>query len=351
MTKKKKLTHGQIRRVKHNQQKKLTHSDLHQWNETMLGAARHGTTIARYGQHADIEDLDTKEVHRCNLRRSITSLVCGDKVLWRQGVEALDGIAGVVEAVQPRSSVLTRPDYYDGLKPVAANIDQLVIVSSVLPELSFNIIDRYLIAAEELGIAPVIVLNKIDLLSADELKSYQDSLNIYQDIGYRIILVSKNTGAGIDELTKELTDRTNVFVGQSGVGKSSLVNAVIPQAMVLEGAISENSALGQHTTTAAQLYHLPSGGDLIDSPGIREFGLWHLESDVIAKAYREFQPFLGLCKFRDCNHKNSPGCALQQALADGEISSIRFDNYHKIVASMQENRANRQYSSNKKSQL
>ena len=151
----------------------------------MLGSAKHGLVITRFGQHADIEDMETGEIHRCNLRRSVESLVSGDKVLWRVGLESMAGISCVVEVVEPRTSVLTRPDYYDGLKPVAANIDQMIIVTSVLPELSLNIIDRYLIAAETLGIAPVIVLNKVDLLSHADLTQYQEWLAVYQKLGYQ----------------------------------------------------------------------------------------------------------------------------------------------------------------------
>lgn len=221
MAKKKKLTKGQVRRVRSNQKRKLKQQDTVQWDETMLGSVKTGLVITRFGQHADIEDSETKEVHRCNLRRGIESLVSGDQVLWRAGLESMDGISGVVEAVEPRTSVLTRPDYYDGLKPVAANVNQMIIVSSVLPELSLNIIDRYLVAAETLQIAPLIVLNKIDLLEAEDREKYTELLNEYSRIGYKVMFVSKQTGEGIKELEAELTDRINIFVGQSGVGKST----------------------------------------------------------------------------------------------------------------------------------
>ncbi|WP_394136226.1 small ribosomal subunit biogenesis GTPase RsgA [Aliivibrio fischeri] len=352
MAKKKKLTKGQVRRVRSNQKKRIEKiEDSVQWDETLLEAAKEGLVITRFGQHADIEDPDTKEIHRCNLRRGIESLVSGDRVIWRPGTEVLAGISGVVEAVKPRTSMLTRPDYYDGIKPVAANVDQMVIVSSILPELSLNIIDRYLIASETLNIKPLIVLNKVDLLSKEEFTKVQQLLSLYEDIGYKVRYVSKESGYGVEELETELRDHINIFVGQSGVGKSSLVNALMPELEVEEGAVSENSGLGQHTTTAARLYHFPHGGDLIDSPGVREFGLWHLEAEQVTESFIEFKDFLGGCKFRDCKHKDDPGCLLQEAVAEGKINKQRFESYHRIIESMSENKANRQFSRNKKADL
>jgi ribosome biogenesis GTPase len=149
-------------------------------------------------------------------------------------------------------------------------------------------------------------------------------------------LTSCKTGEGIDALLQQLDTHTSIVVGQSGVGKSSLINQILPDAEELVGDVSSGSGLGQHTTTASKLLHLPAGGDLIDSPGVREFGLWHLPEDRVTWAFREFRDYIGGCKFRDCKHLDEPGCLIRQAAEKGDIAMVRLDSYHRIIASMQE---------------
>lgn len=333
MTKKKRLSKGQKRRVSDNHSRRLKPQHADVIDDSLLGPPAEGTVISRFGQHADIEDQQG-QIHRCNLRRTLGSLVTGDRVVWRPGIEAMQGISGVVEAVHPRRTVLTRPDYYDGIKPVAANIDQIVVVSAVLPELSCHIIDRYLVAAEDVEMPPMIVLNKADLLTPEQRRLAERDLERYRAIGYQVLLVSCDSGEGLDQLRQALKDHTSIFVGQSGVGKSSLVNAVMPHVEALTGAVSDNSGLGQHTTTTARLYHFPSGGSLIDSPGIREFSLWHLAPERVAWCFREFRDYLGGCRFRDCKHGTDPGCLLQQAKHEGRLHPERLDSYHRIMDAM-----------------
>ena len=333
MTKRKKLNQGQTRRVSDNHNRRLRRNAADTIEDSQLGPQQDGLVISRFGQHADIEDSE-QQIHRCNLRRTLGSLVTGDKVAWRPGIDTNQGISGVVEAVHPRKTVLTRPDFYDGVKPVAANIDQIVLVSSVLPELSCHVIDRYLVAAEDVDMPPMIVLNKVDLLSAQERSHAEQLLQRYVDIGYQVLYVSCDSGEGLAELKLAFNDRTSIFVGQSGVGKSSLVNAVMPEVGAVTGAVSDNSGLGQHTTTTARLYHFPSGGSLVDSPGIREFSLWHLAPERVAWCFREFRDYLGGCRFRDCKHGTDPGCLLQAAKADGRIHPERLESYHRIMAAM-----------------
>ncbi|GLX78160.1 putative ribosome biogenesis GTPase RsgA [Thalassotalea insulae] len=337
MAKAKKLTKGQVRRIKANQAKKLKNkAEKIHWQDDELGEAQPGTVISRFGQHADVE-ADNGKIFRCNIRRSIDSLICGDKVLWRQGKETQHSISGVIEAVHERTSVLSRPDVYDGVRPIAANISQILIVSSVLPAFNSDIIDRYLVAAEQTGIKPLIVLNKTDLLTPSNTTEIEQQLDIYRAIGYQVIYVSNLSQAGIDELKAQLKDNISIFVGQSGVGKSTLTNSLIPDLSVYTQEVSENSGLGQHTTTVARLYHFAEGGELIDSPGIREFGLWHLTPEQVAHGFIEFADYLGCCKFRDCKHQNDPGCALIAAGQANEIHPKRLASFQRILNSLNEN--------------
>ncbi|WP_148254570.1 small ribosomal subunit biogenesis GTPase RsgA [Aidingimonas lacisalsi] len=294
-----------------------------------LGAEREGRVIAHFGHSLEVRAADDGHHHRCHLRANLDGLVTGDHVVWR----AADDDSGVVVARTERSNVLERPDARGQLKPVAANIDQILIVFAVEPEPHPNLIDRYLVAAEATGIPPVLVLNKCDLLPG-ERGELAPLLSRYAALGYPTIRATTAQSAGLDDLYRQLTDKTSVFVGQSGVGKSSLIDRMLPDTSLRIGALSGDARKGTHTTTTAQLYPLPTGGELIDSPGIREFGLGHLDAQQVTEGFIEFRPFLGQCRFRDCRHQHEPGCALLAAVERGDIHPERFASYRRILGSL-----------------
>jgi ribosome biogenesis GTPase / thiamine phosphate phosphatase len=297
-------------------------------DSSSLGEDQKGIVISNFGQQLDIEALDGEDqgkVHRCFQRSNIDSLVTGDYVIWQAG----DPV-GVVTAALPRNNFLERPSALGELKPVAANIDYIVIVIAPKPEPFGNLIDRYLVAAEHYQIKPLILLNKSDLIDETNREALEALLGIYKDIGYEVQQVSTKTGSNLEQLNSSLKNNTSVFVGQSGVGKSALVNILLPDANTQVGALSANRDKGRHTTTSARLFHFPEGGDLIDSPGIREFHLEHINHDTLLNGFIEFHPFLGLCKFRDCKHEQEPGCSINQAASNNDIHPARIKSYQSI---------------------
>lgn len=298
-----------------------------------LGSEQQGLVIAHFGVQIDVEVQDGPErgqIRRCHRRANLPALVTGDRVVWRADNQQ----SGVIVALQPRRTELYRPDHRGQLKPVAANVDRLVIVFAPLPQPHRNLIDRYLVAAEQAQLEPLLVLNKADLLAQPEHADIRSWLDDYARLGYRTLCLSADSGDGLDKLREGLRGHVNVFVGQSGVGKSSLINALLPDADLRVGALSEMTGKGTHTTTTARLFHFPDGGDLIDSPGIREFGLTHISHDDLLEGFIEFRPFLGHCRFRDCQHLHEPDCALLDAVDRGDISAGRMDSYRHILASL-----------------
>ena len=337
---KRKLTRQQTHRVQRIQDERLERARRREAAATALlesgelAAEEPGLVIAHYGTQLDIEALSGEragQVFRCHLRANLEHLVTGDRVVWQAAPRREDGreAIGVVTALEERQSLLVRPDPYGKLKPVAANIDRILLVISPFPEPSALLVDRYLVACALTGIRPVILLNKADLVTPALAPVMDALLAPYAAIGYEVRRVSAAAGDMAD-LAALIGQQTVVFVGQSGVGKSSLINVLLPAAGQLVRDISEGSKLGQHTTTTARLFHLPGGGALIDSPGIREFGLWHIDEAQLLDGYVEFAPFLGSCRFRNCAHREEPGCALRQAVAEGRIDAGRFARFQTL---------------------
>jgi ribosome biogenesis GTPase len=304
-----------------------------------LSAPKEGLLVSRYGEQADIIDLKDHHKYRCYLRQNLGSPVPGDQVTYRLDANE----HGVVEAIEERTSVLQRPSQHKGVKPVVANISRIFVVTAPLPDFSASLLDRYLVAVTDANIEVVIVVNKWDLNSEIEKQAIEEQLLIYKNLGYTIILVSTKTGLGLAQLKQSALNHKSILVGQSGVGKSSIINQLFPEQNMLVNEVSENSRLGQHTTTASKLFLFhdkPENADqsehmtgfIIDSPGIREFGLWHMDQKTIAEGFIEFSDYIGTCKFRDCQHVNEPGCEILSAVNQQVIHLQRWNNYCKIIS-------------------
>ncbi|HHF7372738.1 small ribosomal subunit biogenesis GTPase RsgA [Legionella bozemanae] len=284
-----------------------------------------GLVITRFSKHVVVEDNQGKQIH-CSIRPNLETVVAGDRVIWQaEGVNQ-----GVVVSLYPRSSVLAKPTSSGLIKPVAANITQLIVVIAPKPEISWPLLDSYLVMAETLHLQAIILLNKTDL-PCESLK--EQLLLDYGNLNYPILLTNKHSPKGLEQLKHRLNHQISVFVGQSGVGKSSLISSILPHEQNISiNEISEISELGRHTTSNSRYYHLPSGGALIDSPGVREFSLWHIDTAEIVRGYPEFRPYLPQCKFRNCTHKDTPHCAIIKAKNDGLISEKRYENFIKLCA-------------------
>lgn len=299
--------------------------------DSNLGKEQAGRVLTHFGQTLAVLD-DCGNTIRCIARQNIGPLVCGDRVIWQAERDSgSDTKSGVIVARQDRDNLLKRKDGFGTLKPVAANISSLCIVNAPLPRFSTGLIDRYIVAAESLGIKPILLLNKSDTLDKQASTEIHETFDHYKDLGYSYHFVSARQAETLQPLFKELTDQTSILVGQSGVGKSSLANTLIPDLNLRTQSISELSGLGTHTTTATTLYDLPNGGQLIDSPGVRSFGLLPMSRDAIASGFVEFQPYLGQCRFHNCSHRHEPECAIRGALAEGHIAIGRYESFLAIA--------------------
>ena len=279
-----------------------------------------GIVITRYGQRQLVED-ENGIVFQSVSRQNIGFSVAGDKVLF-QKTKHDDAI---VTAIYPRDNELKRQD-----KLIAANIDQLWLVVAIEPHYEFELIDRYLIMAENSKLPIGIIVNKIEL-SSNKSKTENDFLN-YQSLGYDVHFLSVKKQINLDFFKEQLINKSHIFLGQSGVGKSSLINSLIPDLQLRVNEISSKSKLGKHTTTNTTIYHIPSGGDLIDSPGVREFQLDSLTELEIKSGFKEFRALSDACRFRDCRHINEPNCAVKESLDQGKINPNRYQSYLNMLA-------------------
>lgn len=281
---------------------------------------RQGLVIASYGKRYGVELDDGSQVS-CVTRGKKNDLACGDRV----DVKMTDTHEGVVEKLHPRSSLLFRSNAYK-TKTLASNVTQVVIVLATTPSFYEALLNRCLIAAEAANIKALIVLNKSDLADNSEAMKL---LSVYQNLGYQVQPLSAKND--ITPLKQWLNNQISVLVGQSGMGKSTIVNALLPQSTVRTQEVSSVLDSGKHTTTAAHLYHLDAHSDLIDSPGLQEFGLNHLNIEELEHAFIEFRPYLGNCRFNNCKHLHEPDCAVINAVESGEISPVRLAFYQAMT--------------------
>ena len=291
-----------------------------------------GRVLRVHGLSSIVQTDDGRQ-YRCAVRRLLRTLVTdernivttGDRVWFRPALND----EGLIERVQPRHGLLTRASR--GREHVlVANVDQVVIVMSLVePDLKPHLIDRYLVSAEQGGIAPFICLNKADLVDP---VPYQPLIGFYSQLGIPTLLTSAATGQGIDRLRERLTSRETVFTGQSGVGKSSLLNAIQPGLGLRVREVSETNQKGRHTTSTAELLQLEFGGWVVDTPGIRQFELWDMMPEEVEGFFPEFRPYVPLCAYPDCTHTHEDRCAIKRAVQRQELSARRYTSYLGLFA-------------------
>jgi ribosome biogenesis GTPase / thiamine phosphate phosphatase len=296
---------------------------------------RRGRVLRVHGLASTIED-ESGQIYRCATRRLLKTLctdqrhvvAAGDRVLFRP-VENAACREGLIERIEPRYGCVSRA--VRGRQHVlVANVDQLAIVASVLePRLKPHLIDRMIVAAEKGRVRPLVCLNKVDLVDPASL---QPLVGIYAQMGYEVLLLSAISGLGIERFRRALAGRANVVVGQSGVGKSSLLNAVDPSFQLSVKPVSEDNEKGKHTTTTAQLLPLANGGYVVDTPGVRQFQLWDVSPEEVAGFFRDLRPYVSLCRFPNCTHTHEEACTVKDAVADGRLDARRYESYCHLFA-------------------
>lgn len=291
-----------------------------------------GTVLSVGGLQSPVQADDDGTVYQCATRRLLKTLstdqrhvlAAGDRVLFRPA----DNAEGIIERIEPRHGVLCRTSR--GRQHVmVANIDLMLIVSSAAePGLKPNLIDRLLITSEKFGIRPVICLNKIDLINPADL---QPLIGVYSQMGYETLTLSATEQVGTERLNKLVRGVRSVVIGQSGVGKSSLLNAIEPGLDLRVSSVSSDTEKGRHTTTAARLIPLAAGGYIVDTPGIRQFQLWDIIPEEVVGFCRDLRPYVSHCRFPDCTHTHEADCAIKDAVADGRLDVRRYESYCQML--------------------
>lgn len=296
-------------------------------HEVDADVCRRGLVLSVHGLSCVVED-EQGAVFQCAVRRILKTLttderhvvVAGDDVVFRPA----NANEGMIERVEPRRGVISRTSR-GRQHVIAANVEQMLIVNSAAePYLKPHLIDRLLVCAERERILPIICITKIDLIDPHEL---QPLIGVYARMGYEVLPVSVRNGSNVELVRRRLAGRRSVVVGQSGVGKSSLLNAVEPDLNLKVGVVSEDTQKGKHTTTVARLIKLANGGYVVDTPGIRAMELWDVIAEEVCGHFRDLRPYVNLCKFPDCTHRHEAGCVVKDAVADGRLDARRYESY------------------------
>lgn len=302
-----------------------------------------GTVIKSTGSWYDVEGIDgviyksrIKGRFRLDGLKLTNPIAVGDKVIIK--VSAYEDAATITD-ILPRDNYVVRssPRKRHHVHLLASNVDQaMLIVTMVEPKLKQGFIDRFLVMTEPYDIPAIIVFNKADLYDDKASATYEELRDLYIDIGYQVILVSATEHTGLVELKAILTDKVTLIAGQSGVGKSTIVNAIEPDLELRTGDISDYSGKGQHTTTFAEMHHLSFGGSIVDTPGIKTLAFNHLEVMDVAHNFKEFFRLSEDCRFNNCTHRNEPGCAVKDAIESGDVSPLRYINYNLLVEEVED---------------
>ncbi|MEA3297744.1 MAG: ribosome small subunit-dependent GTPase A [candidate division Zixibacteria bacterium] len=297
---------------------------------------KEGIVVATRGRLFEVRTADSSHVN-CELRAKVktkadqtTPVAVGDEVLISASHEG----GGIIEKVLPRRTSFSRPakGVNSRRQVIAANLEQLAIVTSVKsPRLKTGLIDRFLIAARIGSLEPIIIINKVDLSWSREL---DDIVMVYREICCPVFLTSAVVGTGLDDLRRQLSGRLTLFTGHSGVGKSTILNSLIPGLKQKTGEISKFSKRGKHITSSIELFELSFGGYVVDSPGLKVMGLWEVEKDDLPHYYPEFESYSDKCRYQPCSHTHEPGCAVKAACDAGKIHVIRYANYVAIADSL-----------------
>ena len=304
-----------------------TDTGLHVRLDIDESVCKPGRVLSVHGLTSTVQS-DDGALYHCATRRLLKTLstdqrnvvAVGDRVLFRPENQS----EGLIERVEPRSGVLSRTSK-QRQHVLVSNVDQLLIVSSAAePTIKPNLIDRMLVSAEQAQIEPIICINKADLVDSADL---QPLIGVYGQMGYQVILLSVRTGLNVERIRALVAHRESVVAGQSGVGKSSLLNVIEPGLELRVREVSAENQKGRHTTTAARLIPLSMGGYVVDTPGIRQFQLWDVIPEELANFYRDLRPYVSLCRFPDCTHTHEAECAIKDAVADGRIDARRYESY------------------------